>query len=108
MPAAVVMQGSVDVDRMVCSSLAAIQPTSTNQKTLFATVNLSLMHLTQNIEIPMRVKCGKYYNKWLSCYAFIVYLCTHKIIKHSFFMSLIIPDLLYKQSQLICYFKFSS
>jgi hypothetical protein len=30
-----------------------IQPTSTNQKTLFATVNPSMMHFTQEIKVPM-------------------------------------------------------
>jgi hypothetical protein len=45
------MQGLVDVGRMGCQG--PIQPTSTNQKTLFAIVNLSLMHFTSNIQIPM-------------------------------------------------------
>jgi hypothetical protein len=43
-PAALVMHGLVEVGRI---GLAAIQPTSTNHKTLFATVNLSLMHFNQ-------------------------------------------------------------
>jgi hypothetical protein len=42
------MQGLVDVGRMGCSSL--ILPTSTNQKILFATVNLSPLHFTQDIK----------------------------------------------------------
>jgi hypothetical protein len=36
-----------------------IQPISTNQKTLFATVNLSLMHFIQNVQIPMNLFCVK-------------------------------------------------
>jgi hypothetical protein len=36
-----------------------IQPTSKNQKTLFAPVNLSLMHFIQNIQIPMNPLCAK-------------------------------------------------
>jgi hypothetical protein len=36
-----------------------ILPTSINQKTIFAPVNLSLMHFTQNIEIPMNPFCAK-------------------------------------------------
>jgi hypothetical protein len=36
-----------------------IQPTSTNQKTIFAPVNLSLMHFIQNIHIPMNPFCLK-------------------------------------------------
>jgi hypothetical protein len=33
--------------------LQPIQPTFTNKKTLFATVNLSLMHFRRNIQVPM-------------------------------------------------------
>ena len=36
-----------------------IQPTSTNQKTLFSPVNLSLMHFNKNIQIPMNPFCAK-------------------------------------------------
>jgi hypothetical protein len=36
-----------------------IQPTSTNQKSLFAKVNLSLMHFIQNIQVPMNPFCAK-------------------------------------------------
>ena len=36
-----------------------IQPTSTNQKTLFATANLSLMHYTEDIQIPMNPFCAR-------------------------------------------------
>ena len=45
-PVALVMQGLVDVGRMACEG-QPIQPTSTNQKTIFAPGNLSLMHFTQ-------------------------------------------------------------
>jgi hypothetical protein len=47
------MQGLVDVGRMGCSSLAAqpIQPISTNQKTLYAPVNFSLMHFIKYIKV---------------------------------------------------------
>jgi hypothetical protein len=36
-----------------------IQPTSTNRKTLFATVKLSLLHFTQNIQISINPFCAK-------------------------------------------------
>jgi hypothetical protein len=36
-----------------------ILPTSTNQKTRFAPVNLSLMHFIQNFQIPMNPFCAK-------------------------------------------------
>jgi hypothetical protein len=36
-----------------------IQPTSTNQKTLFAPVNLSLMHFIKNIQVQMNPFCAK-------------------------------------------------
>jgi hypothetical protein len=35
----------------------AIQLTSTKQKTLFAPVNLSLMHFIQNIQISLNLFC---------------------------------------------------
>ena len=40
----------------VCAACPSqpIQPTSTNQKTPFAPVNLSMMHFIQNIQIPMK------------------------------------------------------
>jgi hypothetical protein len=51
------MQGLVDVGRMGCSSLAALYSSLAalsidihNQKRLFATVNLSLLHFTQDIQ----------------------------------------------------------
>jgi hypothetical protein len=52
------MQGLVDVGRMGCPS-HPIQPTSTNQKTLFAPVNLSLMHFTDHIQVPLNTFCAK-------------------------------------------------
>jgi hypothetical protein len=36
-----------------------IQPTSTNQTTLFAPENLSLMHFTHNIQVPLNPFCAK-------------------------------------------------
>jgi hypothetical protein len=36
-----------------------IQLTSTNQKTLFPTVNFSLMHFNENIQFPMNPFCAK-------------------------------------------------
>ena len=40
-------------------SLQPIQPTSINQKTLFAAVNLSLMHVIPNIQVPVNPFCAK-------------------------------------------------
>ena len=54
MPAALVMQGLVHVGRMGNEGQA-----STNQKTLFGTINLSLMHFTKNIRIPESLFCAK-------------------------------------------------
>jgi hypothetical protein len=36
-----------------------IRPISTNQKTLFAPVNLSLMHFMQNIQVTINPFCAK-------------------------------------------------
>jgi hypothetical protein len=36
-----------------------IQITSTNEKTLFASGNLSLMHFIQNIQVPINHFCAK-------------------------------------------------
>jgi hypothetical protein len=41
------------------NGLRGTQPTSTNQKTIFTPVDLSLMHFIQNIQIPMNPFCAK-------------------------------------------------
>ena len=51
----------------------AIQPTSTNQKTLFATVNLSLLHFTQRSishqHCQIRAYCSRFAKKTSSLHA---------------------------------------
>ena len=45
-----------------------ILPTSTNQKTLVATVNLSLIHFPPNNQVPMNPFCAKTFNLTIMWY----------------------------------------
>jgi hypothetical protein len=57
------MQGLVDGGRMGCSSIAARSADiSTNQKTLFATLNLSLLHFVHEIKVYINSFTSKYVN----------------------------------------------
>jgi hypothetical protein len=60
------MQGLVGVGCMGCEQ--PIQMTSTNQKTLFTTVNLLLMHFTQYDKVPMNPFGAKSLKLTITCF----------------------------------------